>query len=259
MRLKPVLEKYSSIFANDQIKDNYQSYWITGRHHVLEKAAFSDNQDMCYGNADSITAECVAMEFQYAVLNVFLFMPRERYFFIEGDVFQAIDRLNINADDFAIISIGLNIDYYSHLKIGKLQKTGDGWVYNGIKIIETGNHMNASLSQSIFIVRKNDMPNMVFKKIDNQEYVRKYGLARIDAGFNIYAGLIDLNKDGNRAIKEAAQREGNNTDLTNSVLACVDINVEVQYRMGAKCVQLKVFSQFDDRGRISSLDDIRAF
>jgi hypothetical protein len=255
--LKPVLAKYSKIFTNNQIGENYQSYYIDGQHYILEKAAFSNNQDVGYTNTDSITAESVVMQFQYYAINTFILIFPKKYLLAEKDIFLALDRLNIDSENFVVISIGLNIDYFSHLQIDGLNKENEKWYYNGMEIIEIKNYMNDLVTQSLFVLKKDDLPNMIFNEIDKQ-FVEKYNLKKIDNTFNIYTGLNDLNKAENEIIKKEAERQNNQVDLSTKVLACVDINVEIQCKQNTKCIQLKAFSPFDDRGTANNIFDVQS-
>jgi len=74
-------------------------------------------------------------------------------------------------------------------------------------------------------------------------------LKKIDETFNIYAGLNDLNDSKKKELRNIIEANTTEKDLSQKVLACVDINVEIQCKKRTKCVQLKLFSQFDDRGK----------
>lgn len=254
--LKPVFQQFSNVFSNSQIGDNYKSYYIGGQHYILDKAAFGDNQDVGYVNTDSITAEAVAMQFQYYSLNTFILIFPQKYLMAEKDLFDAIDRISIDSENFVLISVGLNIDYFFHLQIDGLRKNKEKWCYGELEIIEINSYMNDLVSQSLFILKKEDLPNMIFKEVDAQ-LEEKYLLSKIDDTFNIYTSLINLNEAGNEMIKEEAEKENNQVDLSQKVLACVDINVEIQCKQNIKCIQLRAFSQFDDRGKANTLDDIK--
>jgi hypothetical protein len=255
--LKPVFQQFSNVFSNSQIGDNYKSYYIGGQHYILDKAAFGDNQDVGYVNTDSITAEAVAMQFQYYSLNTFILIFPQKYLMAEKDLFDAIDRIGIDSEDFVLISVGLNIDYFFHLQIDGLRKNKEKWCYGELEIIEINSYMNDLVSQSLFVLKKEDLPNMIFKEVDVQ-LEQKYHLSKIDDTFNIYTSLINLNEAGNEMIKEEAEKENNQVDLSQKVLACVDINVEIQCKQNIKCIQLKAFSQFDDRGKANTLDDVKS-
>jgi len=254
--LKPVFQQYSNVFSNTQIGDDYKRYYIGGQHYILDKAAFGDNQDVSYVNTDSITAEAVAMQFQYYSLNTFILIFPQKYLMVEKDLFGAIDRIGIDSENFVLISVGLNIGYFSHLQIDGLRKNNEKWCYGELEIIEMNSYMNDLVSQSLFVLKKEDLPNMIFKEVDAQ-LEKKYHLSKIDDRFNIYTSIINLNETGNEMIKEESEKENNQVDLSQKVLACVDINVEIQCKQDIKCIQLKAFSQFDDRGVANTLDDVK--
>lgn len=256
--LKPVFQQYSNVFSNTLIGDDYTSYYIGGQHYILDKAAFSDNQDIGYVNTDSITAEAVAMQFQYYSLNTFILIFPQKYLMVEKDLFGAIDKVIIDPENFVLISVGLNIDYLSHSQIDGLKKDNEKWYFRKLEIIEINSYKNDLVSQSLFILKKEDLPNMIFKEVD-AKLIEKYHLNKIDDTFNIYASLINLNEKGNEAIKLEAEKDTNQVDLSQKVLACVDINVEIQCKKNIKCIQLKAFSQFDDRGKANTLDDVKSY
>jgi len=254
--LVPIFEKYKNLFNNNQIENNYNRYYIKGQYYLLKKEAFAKNQDTSYLNFDSITAEGAAIQFQHYALNSFISMLSQKYFLTEKDVFGAIDKLKINAENFVIIAVGLYLDYFSYLQIDGLQKENDKWFYNGIEIIKINNYTNELIKQSLLVLKKEDLPNMIFNKV-HTDIIEKYHLERIDNTYNIYVALNDLNKVENKTIKEEVEQNNNQADLSNFVLARVDINVEIQYKLKAKYVQLKVFSQFDDRGKANKLEDVQ--
>lgn len=255
--LRPIFQKYSSIFQNKNIGTEHQKYSIRGQHYILPKTAFTNNTDITYINTDTITAEAVAQEFQYYTLNIFILISSQKYLLVEKDLFLALDKLKINSDEFVIISVGLYLDYLKSFSNDELENKKGKWFYKDIEIIEI-DYMNELVSQSLFILRKEDIPNIIFKEISDQEYLKKFNLDKIDETFNIYAGLNDLNEENKNTLKEEIAKKSTEKKLSQKTLACVDINVEIQCKKNTKCVQLKVFSQFDDRGRINSIDEVNS-
>lgn len=254
--LKPIFEKYQSVFQNNNIGEEYKKYSIGGQHYILEKAAFGENQDVGYTNFDAITAEAVALQFQYYSTNIFILISPQKYLLPVEDIFSAINNLNVNPEDFVIISVGLYLDYFEYLHIKGLKKEGEKWFYYKMEIIEI--YTNELVSQSLFILKREDLPNMIFKEIDRQDILNKFHLSKIDNEFNIYAGLNDLNKPENKTLKEELEKNSADKDLSQKVLACVDINVEIQCKTDTKCIQLQVFSQFDDRIKPNNISDVKS-
>ena len=254
--LKPIFEKYRSLFHNNNIGREYKKHPIRGQHYILEKAAFGKNQDVGYMNFDTVTTEAVALQFQYYSTNIFILISPQKYLLPVEDIFSAINNLNVNHKDFVIISVGLYLDYFEYLHIKGLKKVGEKWFYYKMEIIEI--YTNELVSQSLFILKREDLPNMIFKEIDRQDILNKFHLSKIDDKFNIYAGLNDLNKSENKTLKEELEKNSTEHDLSQKVLACVDINVEFQYKIDTKCIQLKVFSQFDDRIKPNKIDEVKS-
>ena len=256
--LKPIFKKNQSVFQNNNIGEEYKKYSIGGQHYILEKAAFGENQDVGYTNFDAITAEAVALQFQYYSTNIFILISSQKYLLPVDDIFSAINNLNVNSEDFVIISVGLGLDYLQSLHIQGLEEKEEKWFYYKMEIIEI-DYSNELVSQSLFVLKKEDLPNMIFKEIDGQ-HLNKFHLSNVDIDneFNIYAGLNDLNKPENRTLKEELEKNSADKGLSQKVLACVDINVEIQCKTDTKCIQLQVFSQFDDRIKPNNISDVKS-
>ena len=256
--LKPIFKKYQSVFQNNNIGEEHKKYSIYGQHDILEKAAFGENQDVGYTNFDAITAEAVALQFQYYSTNIFILISSQKYLLPVDDIFSAINNLNVNSEDFVIISVGLGLDYLQSLHIQGLEEKEEKWFYYKMEIIEI-DYSNELVSQSLFVLKKEDLPNMIFKEIDGQ-HLNKFHLSNVDIDneFNIYAGLNDLNKPENRTLKEELEKNSADKGLSQKVLACVDINVEIQCKTDTKCIQLQVFSQFDDRIKPNNISDVKS-
>ena len=253
--LKPTFEKYSTLFNNSKIGNNSKIHFIGGYRYILDKAAFVANQEISYSDSDSITAEAVNMNFQYDVLNTFVMMSPVKYSLGDKYVFLSIDNLKINPNEFIIISIGLNLEFFLHFNIDGFVKRGDKFYYKEMEIIDIYNNMNKLVNQSLFIIKREDMPHLNFAEIP-KELIKKYQLEKVNNDFNIYTALIDLNK--NKIIRQEIEKSNVKNDLLISVLAFVEIKAEIQYKSNVPCIQLKCFSQFDDRGTINKIDDVQS-
>lgn len=90
---------------------------------------------------------------------------------------------------------------------------------------------------------QNDPVNILINLYSNKKlYVVIYN----NSSLKIYESIKD----------EISNREID--DLTKSVLVFVGINPEIRYRHDAKCMQLKIYNKFDDRGSINNLSDIQS-
>ena len=245
---------YEPLFRN-HIADSepHKSLFYGGRYEISDKMAFAEDQDMGYANFDSIYAEIIAAEFRHNMPSVFRVYYKTTYYILaEKDIFLAIDNLQLDYQKFTIVSVGVNL--YSYKSNG-VKTEGNGlWKYNGIPIVELGYSQIDAVNNSLFIMRNEDLPCILHNEID-KGIIEKYGLKPIDDKYHIYTNVVDLHE--NSVIQNEVKKKTNIQDLDKSVLVCVDVNTEVRCKMNAKCVQLKVFSQFENIGNPHNPKDVK--
>lgn len=252
--LCPVFAQYQSLFGNLSITENYNKISIIGSHQIMDKQAFVDDQEICHANADSIVAEHASFEFQQLALNIFMYMQSRRYILKEQDVWTIIKNLPNNKNDFVIFSIGINLNYLK-LKESGLQNTNGEWSYNGIPIFDIHHSMNDLVSQSLWIIRKSDVPYLVFNKISNEDDISKYKLSEIDEQYHIFASIVDVY--ATPTIKKELE-DRKILDAETKAVVCVDFNAEIRCKKTAKAIQLKIYSQFGNKEQAHSVEDVNA-
>ena len=252
--LNRCFEKYSRL--KNEINDNvpHKSLFCYGSYQLEDKMAFASDQSISYLNSDTIVADMVAANFMQNMPNIFqLYSKRVLYLLKESDLFCAIDQLNLNVKQYTLISIGLYFQHYKQFVGDNLEIGENSSLYKGLPIIELGDVMNGNLNNSLIVVNNEDIPCLIHRTIE-EEVVSKYKLSEIDSSHHIYTNIIDLNKDD--VIRKEVAQKTSIQDLSQNVLVCVDLKTEVRCRARAKCIQLKVFSQFDDQGTTNRIDDI---
>lgn len=252
--LCPVFAQYQSLFGNISITENYNKISIIGSHQIMDKQAFVDDQEICHANADSIVAEHASFEFQQLALNIFMYMQSRRYILKEQDVWTIIKNLPNNKNYFVIFSIGINLNYLK-LKESGLQNTNGEWSYNGIPIFDIHHSMNDLVSQSLWIIRKSDVPYLVFNKISNEDDISKYKLSEIDEQYHIFASIVDVY--ATPTIKKELE-DRKILDAETKAVVCVDFNAEIRCKKTAKAIQLKIYSQFGNKEQAHSVEDVNA-
>ncbi|MBR5825071.1 MAG: hypothetical protein IKY67_13130 [Paludibacteraceae bacterium] len=252
--LCPVFTQYESFFGNSSITENYNKIHIIGSHQIMDKQVFVDDQEICHANADSIVAEHASFEFQQLALNIFMYMQSRRYILKEQDIWTAINNLSYDKNDFVIFSIGNNLNYLK-LKESGLQNTNGEWSYNGIPIFDIHHSMNDLVSQSLWIIRKSDVPYLVFNKISNEDDISKYKLSEIDEQYHIFASIVDVY--ATPTIKKELE-DRKILDAETKAVVCVDFNAEVRCKKTAKAIQLKIYSQFGNKEQANSVEDVDA-
>lgn len=252
--LCPVFAQYQSLFGNLSITENYNKISIIGSHQIMDKQAFVDDQEICHANADSIVAEHASFEFRQLALNIFMYTQSRRYILKEQDIWTAINNLSYDNNDFVIFSIGNNLNYLK-LKESKLQNTNGEWSYNGISIVDIHHGINDLVSQSLWIIRRSDLPYLVFKKISNEGAIHKYQLYEIDEKYHIFASIVDVY--ATPTIKKELE-DRKILDAETKAVVCVDFNAEVRCKKTAKAIQLKIYSQFGNKEQANSVEDVDA-
>ena len=245
---------YKQLFRN-HIADSepHKSLFYGGRYEISDKMAFAEDQDMGYANFDSIYAEIIATEFRHNMPSVFRVYYKTTYYILaEKNIFLAIDNLHLDCQKFTIVSVGVNL--YSYKSNGVTTEENGLWKYNGIPIVELENTQIDAVNNSLFVMLNEDLPCILHNEI-NEDIINKYGLNRIDDTYHIYTNIIDLHE--NSVIQNEVREKTNIQDLDKSVLVCVDVNTEVRCKMNAKCIQLKVFSQFDNIGNPNNPNDVK--
>lgn len=245
---------YKQLFRN-HIADSepHKSLFYGGRYEISDKMAFAEDQDMGYANFDSIYAEIIATEFRHNMPSVFRVYYKTTYYILaEKNIFLAIDNLHLDCQKFTIVSVGVNL--YSYKSNGVTTEENGLWKYNGIPIVELENTQIDAVNNSLFVMLNEDLPCILHNEI-NEDIINKYGLNRIDDTYYIYTNIIDLHE--NSVIQNEVREKTNIQDLDKSVLVCVDVNTEVRCKMNAKCIQLKVFSQFDNIGNPNTPNDVK--
>lgn len=252
--LSNCFEYYDKLFSNT-ISDDAprQSLLYGGRYEIFDKMAFAADQDIGYSNFDRIFAEIIATEFKHNMPYIFRVYYKTAYYLLEEEkIFRAIDNLQLDCQKFTIVSVGVNL--YSYKSNGVTTEGNGLWKYNGIPIVELGYSQIDAVNNSLFIMRNEDLPCILHNEI-NKETINKYDLNPIDDNYHIYTNVIDLHE--NSVIQNEVRAKTNIQDLDKSVLVCVDVNTEVRCKMDAKCVQLKVFSQFDNIGNPNVPEDVK--
>ena len=220
----------------------------------MDKQAFVDDQEICHANAYSVVAEHASFEFRHLALNIFMYMQSRRYILKEQDIWTAINNLSYDKNDFVIFSIGNNLNYLK-LKESKLQNTNGEWSYNGISIVDIHHGINDLVSQSLWIIRRSDLPYLVFNKISNEEAIHKYQLCEIDEKYHIFASIVDVY--ATPTIKKELE-DRKILDAEMKAVVCVDFNAEVRCKKTAKAIQLKIYSQFGNKEQANSVEDVDA-
>jgi len=85
---------YAPINNQNKIENNFNNWFIYGERAVIDKSAFTDDQDSQHLNFDSFLADHIANKFQQGISETFFYTKSNSYLLKEKDIFPAIDKLN---------------------------------------------------------------------------------------------------------------------------------------------------------------------
>jgi hypothetical protein len=244
--IEPVLNHYNSVAKNDPLTGEYEKRFISGLSHVLDKSAFADDQEADHLNFDTIIAETFVNKFGDAVSEIFVIAALRSYLVSLKDVPAVIGRLGINTKDFTLVSFGVDQNLITPLL------NGSG--INDLDIIQFNIRNYPLVGDSLFVIKKTDLPSFIYKKMSEEEK-KKYDLFALIEDHNIYATVEDLHKKPELRESLESSQPGRNFDK--SVFAGIFMRLEVQWKKGAQWIQIKLASEYRPQGIPNKLADVQ--
>lgn len=250
--MREVFNQYEIINNREADFTEFQNWFINGETTVIDKNAFSDNQGFDSSSVISYLGNQLSRKFRRAISETFYFNITNSYLLSPSNLFEAIDHLNINKDEYRIISFGIRQDYYKNsFGIEGLSESD----YKGIPIINLSNYNYEMLGQSLLIIKKDDLPKIIHHELE-QEVIEEYFLDRIDEEFNIYASIVDLNQEDE--LREEMYPKYENRNLRKSVVINLLVKTEIRWDKNTELISLKAQQPTREEGLSDELDDIEA-
>lgn len=223
---------------------------------LMDKGVWT--KDVNHLNYDSILAEGVVQEMEYFFTISFATLKKSRIHKVYSlKIFEAIKKLEIeDKTNYVIASVGLNIEYYMGLEQHKnefkhIEK--NIYEYIGVKLVDIGWIGFPLIDQSVFILRKEQLPELKKHPLSVQ-MKNKYGLEKIgDNSDYLYANVIDLYE--NTIIrKEIAEKYKVRDKLLEELVSVyIGLDYELRWSKDANCIQIQVDNDADNLDEISAL------
>jgi hypothetical protein len=241
------LQSVNNITPN--LDENSDKWYVNGERTIQSKDAFSENSEVHHMDFDSYLATSLARKINEVLCNVFFRKMTKSYLFKSEHIFKAIDKLELD-DKYVIVSFGLNLEHY--IKQFKIQNLSTS-KYKNIEIHSfNGSHL---VRDSLFIIKKSDLPNISTKPIEDS-IIKKYSLNKISDNLNLYTSIIDLNETSDIIFSEN-KMDKSDDELRKSVLMNIMISTEFKWKRNIEVIQLKQYSQYQQRGILNNLDEIK--
>lgn len=248
--LGSTIRLYDNLKNITPIAYDYKELFIHGERAVIDKSAFAIDQDSENLNYDSFLAEATSNKFQRGMSEIFFSMKTKTYLFDQKDIFTAIGKLIGNRNDLILVGFGNFLEYYiDSLQIPSLTKNS----FKNCELYNFGACNYQLTAGSIFILTKNDLPNIEQLEIE-KEQIEKYDLQSLDKELNLYASVQDLfiRKDLHQEFTSSA----NERDLNKSVLLNIIFKTRVRWKKDLKVIQIRSYSKHQDRGLPNDFKDL---
>lgn len=244
------LDTYKNIFNNKS--SGRIKYYAIGRQEIIEKAAFSDDTSVDYGNYRSSITWYVSQNIKNTVSETFYYRQSKNYLLRENDLFKAIDRLEHNRNEYVIVNFGIDIQYFmDFVKVKGLTSNS----YNGLEIITFEVYEKQIMNPTLFLLKKQNLPYLENKDLSSDE-TKKYQLTIRNKEHFLYSSLIDLNKQQEIREQISMQYDGQIHDLSKFALQVVGLTLEIRWKKNIKVIGLSPYSEFRNNGLPNSLNDV---
>ncbi|MCT1530181.1 hypothetical protein M3B46_04205 [Sphingobacterium daejeonense] len=237
-------------FQKSDQQDMYFRHLKTAHQQMLQnKDSFFEHSESDNINFDSILATVIVKDFQEGLSETLLYKRTKSYLLKSEDLFRALDRIGLN-EDIVILNFGVNLEYLSSSLKTKEFSNGK---YRNVDIYQF--ERSHRVSDSLFILRKSDLPNITTMDID-QETITKYSLSRISNHIKLFLSLIDLNQTSAEVYNE---NKMNRTDdeLRKSVLISIFITLQIKWKKSIELIQFEEYSDYFQTGIINKLEDVK--
>lgn len=258
--LRSKIERITPLLLKNKIVEEtnlpYKSSIGHTQSMLMDKGAWT--KDVSHLNYDSILAERVVQEMEYLFTISFATLKKSRIHKVSSfKIFEAIKKLEIkDNENYVIVSVGFNIEYYMGLEQHKnefkhIEK--NIYEYIGVKLVDIGWIGFPLISQSVFILRKEQLPELKKHPL-SEEMKNRYGLKEIgDKSEYLYANVIDLHE--NETIREEVAKTYKGSDELEKLVAIyIGLNYELRWSKDANCIQIQADNDVDSLEDIIPLD-----
>lgn len=218
---------------------------INGEITLMSKSAFTAN-DVPHLNYDTVFAGAiVSNKVKRLIPNSFLIARTKRYLLNKDNVLLALTKIVGNTSD--IIIIGVNINY----QLEEILNTSEFKSY--IRYIPSTEYHSQDI---LFVLRKNDLPAIEHKDLKEEEKKELQLINCINDELKIYASIIDINRQENKAIKNKwnLENEPDNQDLKVQ-LAIAFLGI-IYWKDEREVIQVNIASEFKEQGIQNDINDV---
>jgi hypothetical protein len=237
---------------------------IRGKSILINRESFISNSHTDYYNADSIMGDAIENQYYYDfALKVSLQKKKCKYTVASGQMFKVIDKLNLNPDDYIILSFGFNLEYqrdYNNVPIEDSLGEED-YRYNSIPIY-CYNFAYSPVFEIIYLINRKYLPMIKHKDwleiIDLPETTKAYwgNMDLIDHDLKIYQKISEINSNKS-LIDEYVEKGKTKEELRDMLEITIDFLGYCWFTKETEIIEIKENELFQEGGIIDDIDDIK--
>ncbi len=242
--IKGALEEYKTIENNKDFNnvDDSVITSINGELIVSSKSSFTDN-DIPNINFDSVYSQHIANnKIKYFLPNSFLLARTDKFLIERKQLIDGFERIIKDVNDKVIVAIRPGYDSKQLIDKTKFKNL----------IIEIPSSNNR-LSDTFFILDKNDLPKFESKNLPEKE-IGKFGLTLLDEKYQLYSNVIDINLPQNNSLKEEYSTKD---EKELKVLILISFILLIKWKKDRKITMLSLTSPYQERGIVNKLEDLK--
>ncbi len=231
----------SATFDNGINPEETKSWYVNGIRQPLDKAPFAESSGSNHLNYNTFTGTQVKKKILTGFVETF-YLNVSRSFVIKSE--ELADALNnLSLDDSHVILSTFGDTYVLAKAIGHPEWNTDQ--LNQTPVIQFSDFNRPLLSQSLFILKKEDLPAISFNE-PNKEEKEKFSLVLYDPNIKLYGNVLDLGKAP--AIQSEVMQDYPNKSIENSVLAILSIQMQITWKKNTEVLLLRIQTPYTNRG-----------
>jgi hypothetical protein len=243
-----ILEQYFPLSNENNIPEDYDSWFVGGQKMVHSKDAFSEEPEAHYMDFDTFLATVVTNEIREGITSTFRMNKTKSYLFKSEEIFNAISELGIDKN-YVIVTFGINLKHYQEFL--KIKGLSEG-VFKGVNILSFNG--SRSIRESIYVLKQNDLPLILTQEIDD-EIKDKFSLEKISKTNNIYGSVLDCNLVSEEISLELSAKH-TEEELKKSVLLSIVQSTEIRWNKNIEMIELIEYSEYRQDGLPNKLSDV---
>ena len=252
-RMEKLMKTYSC-FIESSCSGNYRPYDLNSSQFIIyDNYAFQKDSSVTHIGIAENMIDCIWRNFTHFFSSVFFLNKKEPDYKIDsGILFEALNKLLGDRKDYYIVCFGVYLDSYLNQVDGFEKDKNKDWEYNYKGNIVLSLYCPTKVfSQRIYIVKKEKLPKLTFKKDSEQTD----GLKKVLGNYNLWMNVRKLSDISDKKIpKQIVDELGDKKDGYCAFEAYWNPMLHFSSNIEMTC--LKVNYKMSDEGNWDSLDCI---